>query len=120
MIFDHLDLFRISDFDFRICKFISTWRALRLRGSPCGVLALVETIRLGRAVTPRGSPCGELALVETIQLGRAVTTRGETSLSRFRHSKSTGNFKYLCLIYTFPPDRYGAFVLVGETHRELW
>jgi len=54
MIFDHLDLFRISDFDFRICKFISTWRALRLRGSPCGVLALVETIRLGRAVTPRG------------------------------------------------------------------
>ncbi len=33
MIFDHLDLFRISDFDFRICKFISTWRALRLRAS---------------------------------------------------------------------------------------
>ncbi len=42
-------LFRISDFEFRICNFAYTWRPL-----PCGVLALVETIQLGRAVTPQG------------------------------------------------------------------
>jgi len=30
MFFDHLDLFRISDFEFRICNSIYTWRALRL------------------------------------------------------------------------------------------
>ncbi len=38
-------------FLFRICNFVYT---LRLRGSPRGVLALVETIQLGRAVTPQG------------------------------------------------------------------
>src|SRR5713226_6060158 len=30
LIFDHLKLFRISDFELRICNFY-TWRALRLR-----------------------------------------------------------------------------------------
>ncbi len=28
--FDHSDLFRISNFEFRICNFIYTWRPLRL------------------------------------------------------------------------------------------
>ncbi len=31
--FNHLDLFRISKFEFRICNSICTWRALRLRAS---------------------------------------------------------------------------------------
>ncbi len=31
--FDHLDLFRISGFEFRICNFTYTWRAWRLCGS---------------------------------------------------------------------------------------
>jgi hypothetical protein len=30
-IFDHLKLFRISDFEFRICNLVYTWRALRRR-----------------------------------------------------------------------------------------
>jgi len=67
----------VSNFGFRVCNFVYTWRPLRLYGTPRGVLALVETIRLGRAVTQRGEPRGVLALVETIRLGRAVTQRGE-------------------------------------------
>jgi len=35
MFFDHLDLFRISDFEFRICNFIYTWPPLRLCASRC-------------------------------------------------------------------------------------
>jgi hypothetical protein len=31
LIFDHLKLFRISDFEFRICSFVYTWRPLRPR-----------------------------------------------------------------------------------------
>ncbi len=31
--FDHLDLFRISDFEFGICKFVPTWRVLRIGAS---------------------------------------------------------------------------------------
>jgi len=34
MFFDHLDLFRISDFEFRICNLIYTWRPLRLCARP--------------------------------------------------------------------------------------
>ncbi len=30
LFFDHLDLFRTSDFEFRICNFNYTWRPLRL------------------------------------------------------------------------------------------
>jgi hypothetical protein len=29
LIFDHLKFFRISDFEFRTCKFVYTWRPLR-------------------------------------------------------------------------------------------
>ncbi len=54
MVFDHLDLFRILDFEFRTFNSVYTWRTLRLCGSPRGVLALVETIQLGRTVTQRG------------------------------------------------------------------
>jgi len=39
------------------------------------------------------SPCGVLALVETIRLGRAVTPRGESSCSPFRNSKFNRQFQ---------------------------
>ena len=34
MSFDHLELFRILDFEFRIYNFINTWRASRLCARP--------------------------------------------------------------------------------------
>ncbi len=54
MFFDQWDLFRISDFEFRICNFTYTWRALRLCGSPRGVTARPIWIVSTRANTPQG------------------------------------------------------------------
>src|SRR5437899_7988912 len=41
LIFDHLKLFRISDFEFRICSFVYTWRPLRFGGMFCAFLRVI-------------------------------------------------------------------------------
>jgi hypothetical protein len=47
--FDHLRLFRISDFEFRICSFVYTWRSLRFGGMFCAFLRVI----VFRFLTPK-------------------------------------------------------------------
>jgi len=93
MVFDHLDMFRISDFEFRTFNSIYTWRALRLCGSPRGISFPQKRYLFIHGIISRGEPRGVLALVETIQLGRAVTQRGEASFSQFRNPKFNRKFQ---------------------------
>ncbi len=59
---------------------LASFAALR---SPCGVLALVETIQLGRAVTPQGEPRGVSPWGAYLACVEINTPQGE-SLSPFK------------------------------------
>jgi hypothetical protein len=54
MIFDHLDLFRISEFEFRICNLIYTWRPSRLCGSPRGISFSQKHYLFIHSIIPQG------------------------------------------------------------------
>ena len=78
------------------------------------------------AMTPAGLgmsaiiPLIEAGFVDWIVSTSANTPKGESSSSRFVIQNSAADFKTLCLVFSLSPVLYGAFVLVGETHRELW
>jgi len=51
---------------------------------------------------------------------RSDIPQGESSFPGFRNRKFNGKFQKSWRSFSLPPVLYGAFVLVGETHRELW